>query len=108
MNYEQHMNTKSETTNLQHLSPSLAEGNHILLSPVTAMQTTQIKAVVLSFTPWLNRPINSCDELPPVHGYPSPRTRKVRGRVQSMDRHEASQICTHCAHDPPRKLKPFQ
>ena len=31
VSYEQHMNTKMETTNLQHLSPNLAQGNHILV-----------------------------------------------------------------------------
>ena len=30
-NYEQHMNTKMQTTDVRRLSPNLAKGNHILV-----------------------------------------------------------------------------
>ena len=69
------------------------------MSPVTAMPMIHRKAGVRAFTPWFNSPTDSCDQLPPAQGYPSPRTTKVRGRVPSIGWHSAGQDCTYCAHD---------
>ena len=92
--------------------PTLPHGGHggratapravdkgISLSPVTAIPMTHRKAGVRAFSPWFNSPTDSFDQLPPGQGYPSPRTTRVRGRVQSIDWHRTRRDCTYCAHD---------
>ena len=51
-------------------------------------------------------PTDSCDQLPPAQGYPSPHTTKVRGPVESIDWHKAGWDCTYCAHDRRGRQRP--
>ena len=63
------------------------------------MAMTHRKAGVRAFIPWFNSPTDGCDQLPPAQGYLSPRSTKVRGRVESIEWHRAGRDCTYCAHD---------
>ena len=73
---------------------------------MTAMPMTHRKAGVRAFSPWFNGPTDSCNQPPPAQGCLSPRTTRVRGRVQSIDWHRAGRDCTYCAHDRKGQQRP--
>ena len=77
------------------------------LSPHTAIPITHKYAGVRPHAPWLRSPMGSWVQLPPAHGYASPRTMKVRGLVQLIVSTSDGRHWTNRAHEGSGQERPL-